>query len=145
MVDGAHSFAHLDFKIPDLKCDYFGASLHKWLSAPLGSGMLYVKKDKIDDVWPLLAAGDFAGAATDTPRGIHQHTGCVSERDATPCQLRDVQMVHADGNTGDALERRARPKQLLKWRVLTLQKRCGKYLYKNVLFSSKVVQSTQSL
>ena len=42
----------------DLDCDYYGTSLHKWLSAPLGSGMLYVKKDKIDNVWPLLAAGD---------------------------------------------------------------------------------------
>ncbi len=38
MVDGAHSFAHLDFRIPDLRCDYYGASLHKWLSAPLGLG-----------------------------------------------------------------------------------------------------------
>src|SRR5690606_17094021 len=41
MVDGAHSFAQLDFKIPDLRCDYYGASLHKWLSAPLGLGLLY--------------------------------------------------------------------------------------------------------
>ena len=46
MVDGAHAFAHLEFKIPDLHCDYYGTSLHKWLSAPLGAGLLYVKKDK---------------------------------------------------------------------------------------------------
>jgi len=56
MVDGAHSFAHFDFKIPDLGCDYFGTSLHKWLCAPIGSGMLYVKKDKIKNLYPLLAA-----------------------------------------------------------------------------------------
>jgi len=43
VVDGAHTFAHLDFKISDLDCDYFGTSLHKWLCAPFGSGMLYVK------------------------------------------------------------------------------------------------------
>ena len=55
MVDGAHSFAHLDFKIPDLGCDYYGASLHKWLSTPLGAGILYVKKDKISPLWPLFA------------------------------------------------------------------------------------------
>jgi selenocysteine lyase/cysteine desulfurase len=55
MVDGAHAFAHLDFKIPDLNCDYYGASLHKWLSVPLGAGMLYVKKENISKVWPLLA------------------------------------------------------------------------------------------
>jgi selenocysteine lyase/cysteine desulfurase len=55
MVDGAHAFSHIDFKMQDLDCDYYGTSLHKWLSAPLGSGMLYVKKEKIDSVWPLLA------------------------------------------------------------------------------------------
>jgi len=59
MVDGAHAYSHIDFQMADLDCDYYGASLHKWLSAPLGSGMLYVKKDKIDNVWPLLAAGNF--------------------------------------------------------------------------------------
>lgn len=55
MVDGAHAFAHIQFKIPDLGCDYYGASLHKWLSTPLGAGLLYVKKDKIPGVWPLFA------------------------------------------------------------------------------------------
>jgi selenocysteine lyase/cysteine desulfurase len=57
MVDGAHALAHLEFKIDDLHCDYYGASLHKWLSVPLGSGMLYVKKGKAADIWPLLAEG----------------------------------------------------------------------------------------
>lgn len=55
MVDGAHAFAHLDFKITDLNCDYYGASLHKWLSNPLGAGLLYVRKENISKVWPLLA------------------------------------------------------------------------------------------
>lgn len=59
MVDGAHAYSHIDFNMQDLDCDYYGSSLHKWLSAPLGSGMLYVKKDKIDGVWPLMAAGEF--------------------------------------------------------------------------------------
>ena len=53
MIDGAHSFAHLDFKIPELGGDYFGCSLHKWLCCPLGAGLLYVKKDKIPHIWPL--------------------------------------------------------------------------------------------
>lgn len=56
LVDGAHTFAHLDYRIPDLGCDYFGTSLHKWLGAPFGSGMLYVAKDKIGGIWPLLAS-----------------------------------------------------------------------------------------
>ena len=58
MVDGAHAFCHVDFNMQELACDYYGSSLHKWLSAPLGSGMLYVKKDKIDNIWPLLAERD---------------------------------------------------------------------------------------
>lgn len=53
MVDAAHSFALLDYKIPDLDCDYFGTSLHKWMCAPFGSGLLYVKKDKISKIWAL--------------------------------------------------------------------------------------------
>lgn len=54
IVDGAHSFGLLDFKIPELGCDYFGTSLHKFLSAPIGSGMLWIKKDKIANIWPLV-------------------------------------------------------------------------------------------
>jgi len=54
IVDGAHSFGLLDFAIPDLECDYFGTSLHKFLSAPIGSGMLWIKKEKISKVWPLV-------------------------------------------------------------------------------------------
>jgi selenocysteine lyase/cysteine desulfurase len=56
IVDGAHSFAQFDFKLKDLNCDYFGTSLHKWLYAPKGTGMLFVKKDKIGKIWPLMAA-----------------------------------------------------------------------------------------
>ncbi len=60
IVDGAHTFSHFDFKIPDLGCDYFGTSLHKWLCAPFGTGMMYVKKDKITNVWPHFATDEAA-------------------------------------------------------------------------------------
>ena len=56
IVDGAHSFAQFDFKQKDLGCDYFGTSLHKWLYAPKGTGLLYIKKDKIPKIWPMMAA-----------------------------------------------------------------------------------------
>src|SRR5438128_1580369 len=56
IVDGAHSFAQFYFKQSGLGCDYFGTSLHKWLYAPKGTGMLYVKRDKIGKLWPLMAA-----------------------------------------------------------------------------------------
>jgi selenocysteine lyase/cysteine desulfurase len=58
IVDGAHSFAHFDFKVPDLDADYFAASLHKWLYAPIGSGMLYVRKNKIRHLYPLFATSE---------------------------------------------------------------------------------------
>jgi len=58
IADGAHSFGLLDFKIPDLKCDYFGTSLHKFLSAPIGTGMMWVRADKIAKLWPLVCNGE---------------------------------------------------------------------------------------
>jgi selenocysteine lyase/cysteine desulfurase len=56
IVDGAHAFAHFPFKRDDLDCDYYGTSLHKWLLAPHGTGFLYVRKAKIEKLWPMMAA-----------------------------------------------------------------------------------------
>lgn len=72
MVDGAHTFAQLDFRIPDLHCDYFGSSLHKWLATPLGAGILYVNNEHIPELWPLLA--DLGPALTDISRLNHTGT-----------------------------------------------------------------------
>jgi selenocysteine lyase/cysteine desulfurase len=56
IVDGAHAFAHVPFHFSEVDCDFYGASLHKWLSAPIGTGMLYVRKDRIEKHWALMAA-----------------------------------------------------------------------------------------
>lgn len=53
IVDGAHGFAHLDFKVSEIGCDFYATSLHKWLTAPVGTGFLYMRRDLIQDVWPL--------------------------------------------------------------------------------------------
>jgi isopenicillin-N epimerase len=58
IVDGAHAFAHFPFKHADLDCDYYGTSLHKWLTAPHGTGFLYVRRSKIKNLWPLMAADE---------------------------------------------------------------------------------------
>jgi len=71
MVDGAHAFAHIKFSIPELNCDYYGCSLHKWLSVPLGAGMLYVKKENIGKIWPLFPE---SGKADDDITRLN-HTG----------------------------------------------------------------------
>ena len=56
VVDGAHAFGHFEFKQKDLDCDIYGANLHKWMMAPIGTGFLYVKKEKIKKIWPLFPA-----------------------------------------------------------------------------------------
>jgi selenocysteine lyase/cysteine desulfurase len=86
MVDGAHTFAQIRHNVLDLNCDYYGASLHKWLSTPLGAGILYVKKGLPDKIWPLLAEPD------DSTTGIARlnHTGTLP--------------VHTDLAIGDALD-----------------------------------------
>jgi selenocysteine lyase/cysteine desulfurase len=55
MVDGAHCVGHIDVNIEKLHCDYYGSSLHKWLAAPLGAGLLYIRNKHISKIWPLLA------------------------------------------------------------------------------------------
>jgi selenocysteine lyase/cysteine desulfurase len=56
IVDGAHAYAHFPFTRDELDCDYYGTSLHKWLTAPIGTGFLYVRRAKIDRIWPMMAA-----------------------------------------------------------------------------------------
>ena len=86
MVDGAHSFAHLDFQVPDLKGDYFAASLHKWLGAPLGAGILHVRREHIAELWPTFA--DLSKADDDILK--LNHTG--------------THPVHTDLGINDALD-----------------------------------------
>jgi isopenicillin-N epimerase len=61
VIDGAHSFGHFVYKQQDLDCDIYGANLHKWMMAPIGTGFLYVKKEKIKKIWPLFPAPDPTG------------------------------------------------------------------------------------
>jgi selenocysteine lyase/cysteine desulfurase len=58
IIDGAHAFGQFPFKHSDLDCDYYGVSLHKWILAPIGTGMLYVRRSKIPKIWPLMPADE---------------------------------------------------------------------------------------
>ena len=83
MVDAAHTFAHLDYQLPDLHCDFYGSSLHKWLATPLGAGILYVKREHIEKLWPIY--GDDSVPADDIRKlnhtGTHPvHTDLTIER-----------------------------------------------------------------
>lgn len=86
LVDGAHCVGHIAVNIADLQCDYYASSLHKWLSTPLGAGVLYVSKDKIPKIWPLLAEHD--REESDISR--LNHTG--------------THPVHTDLTIGDAMD-----------------------------------------
>ena len=89
LVDGAHAFAQLDFKISDLGgCDYYGTSLHKWLGNPLGAGILYVKKDKIKQIWQLYGEMGF----TDDDIRKLNHTG--THPVATDLAIQDAIKFH---------------------------------------------------
>jgi len=88
LVDGAHAFAHLDFKISDLGCDYYGSSLHKWMGVPLGAGILYVRKEKVAKIWQLF--GDM-GYADDDIRKLN-HTG--THPVATDLAIQDAIRFH---------------------------------------------------
>lgn len=116
IVDGAHAFAHFPFTHADLDCDYYGTSLHKWLLAPHGTGFLYVRRDKIEQLWPLMAAPDamkgdirkFEEIGTH-PAANHNaiaealtfHMGIGPERKAARLRyLRDRWMKRLDGQPG---------------------------------------------
>ncbi len=77
VVDGAHSFGQFDFTQPEIGCDYFGTSLHKWLMAPKGTGMLYVQRDKIEKIWPLMAAPERMNADIRKFEEIGTHSAAI--------------------------------------------------------------------
>jgi selenocysteine lyase/cysteine desulfurase len=104
MVDGAHAVAHIPFRIDELNCDYYGSSLHKWLGAPLGAGILYVKKENINKLWPLFGDSRFAD---DDIRKLN-HTGIIPA--AT-----DIAINHAiDYHLKIGIERKAERLKFLK-------------------------------
>ena len=67
LVDGAHGFMHVPVKLSDLGCDYYTASLHKWLMAPPGNGFVRIPKNRIPNVWPLTPPW------TDDPKDIRRY------------------------------------------------------------------------
>ncbi len=119
IVDGAHAFAHFPFTVADLDCDYYGTSLHKWLLAPRGTGFLYVRQERIENTWPLMAAREaqnnnirkFEEIGTH-PASTHNaisealtfHHGIGVERKAARLRyLRDRWMRRLDGQPGVVL------------------------------------------
>ncbi|MCU0626545.1 MAG: aminotransferase class V-fold PLP-dependent enzyme [Gemmatimonadaceae bacterium] len=74
-IDGAHAFAHFPFTRDALGCDFYGTSLHKWLLAPIGTGFLHVRRERIASLWPLMAAPKEGGAAPLAARPVGAGAG----------------------------------------------------------------------
>lgn len=99
LCDGAHGFMHVPFKLADLGCDYYTASLHKWLMSPPGNGFVRIPKDRIPKVWPLTPPW----WTHDTPNDIRRY-----EDVGTRAQANRVAM--AEGitfNEGIGIERKS--------------------------------------
>src|SRR5262245_60856844 len=98
IVDCAHSVAHFPFQLRDLECDFAGTSLHKWLLAPHGTGLLYVRRDRIRDAWPLQAA---AATQTDNIRKFEQiGTASVAPKAAIAEALAFHQAIGIENKAG---------------------------------------------
>jgi selenocysteine lyase/cysteine desulfurase len=94
VVDGAHAFAQFPFQQADLDCDYYGTSLHKWVLAPIGTGMLYVKKSKIEKIWPMMPAPE--SMATNIRKFEEIGTHPASQRNAITEALNFHESIGAD-------------------------------------------------
>jgi len=88
LVDGAQSFGHIPFQSGDLGCDFFAASLHKYFCAPLGTGFLYIRRDRIETVWPLMAASPGLRGSIRKFDGLGPGTVPVYLRNAIPEAIR---------------------------------------------------------
>lgn len=65
VVDGAHVVGHIGVNLTDLECDYYASSLHKWLNAPLGTGLIYVSEKRIGQIEGHLSSYDNAADSMD--------------------------------------------------------------------------------
>jgi selenocysteine lyase/cysteine desulfurase len=128
ICDGAHSFSHFPFTIKDLECDFFGTSLHKWTYAPVGTGMLYVKKDKIKNLWPLMAA----------PKKMDEDIRKFEEIGTHPAANHNAVAEALAFNEAIGIDRKAERLRYLHLRWINRLRK-----YKNVKFMTNIDDPTQ--
>ncbi len=128
ICDGAHSFSHFPFTVKDLECDFFGTSLHKWTYAPIGTGFLYVKKDLIPKVWPMMAA----------PESLDDNIRKFEEIGTHPAANHNAISEALSFNEGLGLDRKAARLRYLHKRWINRLKN-----YPNVKFMTNIEDETQ--
>ena len=74
LVDGAHMHGQTPVKLSDLNCDFFAGSPHKWMFAPAGSGVLYIREENLDRLWPLNVTGGWDDKSLKAGRFMRQGT-----------------------------------------------------------------------
>lgn len=75
VVDGAQALGMLDFRLRDFGCDFYGTSFHKWLGGSNGTGMLYIRREMLDRIWPTQPRGIDASPPVITPTQSSGHVG----------------------------------------------------------------------
>jgi selenocysteine lyase/cysteine desulfurase len=128
ICDGAHSFNQFPFTVQDLECDFFGTSLHKWTYAPIGTGMLYVKKEKIKEIWPLMAA----------PEHMDDNIRKFEEIGTHPAANHNAIAEALAFNEGIGIDRKAARLQYLHLRWINRLRK-----YKNVTFMTNIDDLSQ--
>jgi selenocysteine lyase/cysteine desulfurase len=96
-IDGAHAFAHFPFTRDGLDVDFYGTSLHKWLHAPIGTGFLYVRRNRVRSLWPMMAA----------PASMDDNIRKYEEIGTHPAANHNAVSVAVAFNRGIGLERKA--------------------------------------
>ena len=92
VVDGAHAVGHLDFNVSDLDCDYYGTSLHKWLFAPKGTGMLYIRKEHIEKIEPLY--GPYTSRRFDATKSMRKYESVGTQSQAPRLAIGEAVAFH---------------------------------------------------
>ena len=75
-VDGAQSFGIIDLNLADMGCDTFSGSTHKWLMGSLENGILYVRKENLERLWPTTISAGWK----DKSQTVHKKFCMVGQR-----------------------------------------------------------------
>ena len=81
-VDGAQTWGALDVNLRDLGCDSYTGSAHKWFLGPKEVGLLYVRADRVADIWPSIVAPSWGGGVAPRPRGARKFESLGQRDDA---------------------------------------------------------------
>lgn len=132
IVDGAHSFVQIDVDLKDIDCDFYATSLHKWLGAPFGTGLMYIKEQHIEKIWPLL------GSETSLKNDIRKFETIGTRSFASEMAILDALNFH-NSIGAEYISARFQFLKNYLFEKLERNKNIGFYTSKNEIFSAGLV------